>query len=477
MSCPATVAVLDIGKTNVKVAVVDRLARQEIDQRSQPNVVRAVGPYPHYDVEGMWAFFGRALRELSAAHRIDGIAVTAHGASIVVMGEDGLALPVLDYEFNGPDACWDAYNAARPDFSETHSPRLPKGLTPGAQLFWQEATFPKDFAEARWIVTYPQYWTWRLTGTIVNEITSVGCHSDLWNQNDRTWSSLVRSRGWLEKMAPIQSATQPQGILRTELARDWGLPKNLPVAGGLHDSNASIVPHLLAREQPFSVISTGTWAITFGVGAQPAALDEARDTLSNVNVFAEPVPCARFMGGREFEMLTGGAGSEPSDDDLALTLARRLMVSPAVVTESGPYRGLTSDWDRELTGATTVERYCAASLYLLMMAARSLALIEARGPTIIEGPFARNPIVCRGLATLSGRTVLSAAKASTGTSIGAALLFEIQNPDTSRGTLEYAEYPPYGSAPASSMKNYADAWNAAAERRWRDHLAAAAKRS
>lgn len=28
---------------------------------------------------------------------------------------------------------------------------------------------------------YPQYWALRLTGIAANEVTSLGCHTDLWN--------------------------------------------------------------------------------------------------------------------------------------------------------------------------------------------------------------------------------------------------------------------------------------------------------
>ena len=28
---------------------------------------------------------------------------------------------------------------------------------------------------------YPQYWAYRLTGVLANEVTSLGCHTDLWD--------------------------------------------------------------------------------------------------------------------------------------------------------------------------------------------------------------------------------------------------------------------------------------------------------
>ncbi len=49
-----------------------------------------------------------------------------------------LALPVLDYEFDGPDRlCRRPMTRCARPFAETGTPRLPVGLNLGAQLFWQ----------------------------------------------------------------------------------------------------------------------------------------------------------------------------------------------------------------------------------------------------------------------------------------------------------------------------------------------------
>ena len=53
-----------------------------------------------------------------------------------------LALPVLDYEHDGPESWRADYDAVRPPFAETGTPRLPVGLNLGAQLFWQQRRFP-----------------------------------------------------------------------------------------------------------------------------------------------------------------------------------------------------------------------------------------------------------------------------------------------------------------------------------------------
>lgn len=68
---------------------------------------------------------------------------------------------------------------------------------------------------------------------------------------------------------------------------------------GIHDSNASLVPHLIAQTAPFTVLSTGTWFIAMAIGGDETVLDESKNTLINVNAFGDPVPSALFMGGRD----------------------------------------------------------------------------------------------------------------------------------------------------------------------------------
>ena len=101
---PRRVAVIDIGKTNVKLALVDTSDLSEIAVVTRPNTVLKGPPYPHFDVETLWAFLLDALAEFNKEHGIDAIIVTTHGASGALIAADGhLAAPILDYEHTGPD--------------------------------------------------------------------------------------------------------------------------------------------------------------------------------------------------------------------------------------------------------------------------------------------------------------------------------------------------------------------------------------
>ena len=121
------VAVLDIGKTNVKVVAFDD-GGGVLFERSAPNVPLPGPPYLHADVEAIWRFAVGALREANRVRRIGAIVPTTHGCAGAFIDADGLVLPVLDYEDDAVEAIEPAYAKLRPPFSETLSPPLHAGL-------------------------------------------------------------------------------------------------------------------------------------------------------------------------------------------------------------------------------------------------------------------------------------------------------------------------------------------------------------
>lgn len=413
------IAVIDLGKTNVKLALVDLPARSEIAVLTRPNTVINAAPYPHFDTAGIWEFVRHGLASLQASHGIDGISITTHGACAALLAADGsLAAPVLDYEHSGPDDCRASYDLIRPPFAETGSAALPMGLNLGAQLYWQLQQDPTLRDRIDSIVTWPQYWGFCLTGQLASDVCSLGCHTDLWNPQAGTWSALPRALGLADKMAPARKPSDVLGNLRPDLQDELGIGP-VPVLAGIHDSNASLVPHLM-HSAPFSVVSTGTWVIAMAMGGKPAALDPDRDMLVNVNALGQPVPSARFMGGREHEIIRQGHAPVASQADADRVVQRGLMLLPSVVAGSGPFPHSPMRWTHP--DRSDAETEVALGYYLALMTAECLANIGADGPTLIEGPFAANPWFRSMLAAASGRIAL-ASKARTGTAVGAALLF------------------------------------------------------
>lgn len=411
------IAVLDIGKTNAKVLVVDLATGAEAVLARTPNAVRRDGVYPHHDVDKLWRFALDGLK-LAAARGVDAVSITTHGAACVLVdGDGGLALPMLDYEHDGPDLVAVEYAAVRPGFEETGSPRLPVGLNLGAQLFWLARAFPSEFAKVRHVLMLAQYWAFRLSGAAASEATSLGCHTDLWNPWDGRFSSLVSRMEWEELFPPVRKAADVLGPVLPEVAAATGLAVGTPVLCGIHDSNASLVPHL--GDAPCGVLSTGTWMIVMALGGRPVELDASRDVLVNVNARGEPVPTARFMGGREMEEIMGGRIVEPSEGDIAAVLEGRVMAMPSLHPDTGPFPGKRFGWigDEPEGGA----RMAVASFYAALMGAECLALVGAKGPVIVEGASGGNLAFLRMLATATGRVVKGSGQGA-GTGLGAALL-------------------------------------------------------
>ena len=406
------IAVIDIGKTNAKLALVDLDSLSEICVLTRENRVLAAPPYPHFDAAGIWAFIKQGLRQFQADFGISGISITTHGATAALLTRDGLlAAPILDYEHTEIDQSRAEYNAIRPDFLDTGSPDLPMGLNLGAQLFWQLRTMPDLAQRIDCVVTYPQYWGYLLTGRRACDVTSLGCHTDLWVPAQNRFSDLPARLGLADKFAPCLSPADILGPLLPQLQSELGLGA-VPVVCGIHDSNASLLPHLLGRAAPFSVVSTGTWVISMAVGGDPVSLDPKQDTLINVNALGAPVPSARFMGGRIHDQITQGHvghATQQDADQVRETKLRLIQTADGDLVWSHP-------------PPNPAQRQVALGYYLGERTAKCLSMIGAKGPTLVEGPFAANPWFLAMLASATQRIVHPSAS-RTGTAIGAAMLF------------------------------------------------------
>ncbi|MBW7963311.1 FGGY-family carbohydrate kinase [Bradyrhizobium sp. BR 10261] len=444
-----TVAVLDIGKTNIKLVLFDR--GRLLWEKSAPNRIRSGPPYPHEDVESAWSFFLDALREAASTHQINAIVPTAHGAAGALIGEGELAAPVMDYEFTDMDAIEADYAALRPPFSETLSPKLPAGLNLGRQLAYQKWRCPDLFAKARHFVGYPQYWAWRLSGVAISEVTTIGAHTDLWAPRRGQVSSLVRALGIDRLLPPMRRAFDPLGPIKPEIAAACGLASDTPIFCGIHDSNASLLPYLVSRQAPFTVLSTGTWVILMSVGLSLDQLDPRDDTLANVDALGRPIACGRFMGGREYAVIAESGGNADIDT-IERVIASGAMALPCFSGQGGPYattagvvRGEVAAQDR----AALATLYCAlvSDLMLTRMGA-------AIGDLIIEGTFARNLLFCQTLGTLRPSQHVFAAEDASGTARGAAML--AQWPPSYR----MAEPAPVAPIPMSGLDAYRKAWTA-----------------
>lgn len=416
------VAVLDIGKTNAKLLVLGE-AGEVLEARSQACGVLPGPPYPQLDLEGIWAWVVGALAELAPRHAIRTIVPVAHGAAAVLMAGDAPVLPGLDYEHPGPQARATELSLELDPFARTYSPVLPIGLNLAAQLDWQERTFAGRFAQATDILLLPQYWAWRLCGVKATEVTALGAHTHLWYPGERRFADLGERRGWRRRFPPLRSAWEILGPVRPELAQAVGLPPDCRVLAGIHDSNASYLPHLVARRAPFTVLSTGTWVIAMAAGASLDRLDPAADMLANVDARGDPVPTARFMGGRELELVAGpdALRVQATHADVAALLERGTMALPSFVPGSGPCMGREGRIVGE-PGPAPGQRSALAALYGALTVELMLDKLGAEGPLIVEGSFQANPAFRGLLAALRPRQPVHPTDDPSGTARGAWLL-------------------------------------------------------
>jgi len=406
------IVVLDVGKTYSKLSLWTVDGRL-IERRSRANTVIPGSRYIELDCAAIETWLAAMLAEFAAIADVTAIVPVAHGAAAVLISGESLFAEPMDYEDDGGVLMRPAYDAQRDPFGATGSPALPMGLNLGMQLHRLEAltdgVWPNDLK----IVTWPQYWAWRLTGVASVEVSSLGCHSDLWRPIERRYSDLARLRGWATRMAPLRRASEFLGVVSPEWRARTGLHANCQVLCGMHDSNAALFavlghPELAGADA--TILSTGTWFVAMrspapGAEVSAAALRADRDCLLNVDVDGRPIPSARFMGGREAELLCGEAlgitlasGMDTVEEATQLIEAG-IMALPGNVPGVGPFPDGRGGWVGRPPANPKVKR-AAVSLYLALMADAALDLLSSLDKVVVAGRFAEDILFVRALATL-----------------------------------------------------------------------------
>lgn len=393
--------VLDVGKSNSKIVLVDPLTGEERAVVQRPNRAVQGGPVRQLDIAGIGAWVFETLAGLPERARIGAIVPVAHGAACVMLDGHGTAVLAPDYEDPVFDLADPGYEAARDGFEATLSPRLPRGLNLGRQIRFIEQSMPGLFGRVAAIVPFAQYWSWLLSGVPASEVTSLGCHTDLWRPADGRWSGLVEASGWTSLFPPLRAASDVLSVIRPELGARLGLPGDCEIVCGIHDSNASFLRHRMhrARDERFSVVSSGTWTIVLSAGTPPGVLDPGRDMLGNVDAFGDLVGTARFMGGREYEAVVAEhEAGVPSRAGLERAFAAGAWVRPSLAL-GGQFIGRVG----AVENAAGLDGEALASLatfYVALLTDVALELLKASGPVIVDGPLGRNPLYPGLLATL-----------------------------------------------------------------------------
>jgi L-fuculokinase len=493
------VAVVDLGMTNKKVAVYGRDLRAlgSLSRRFEPVLVEGIEAH---DLGAIEDWILGSLAELGRSFDIGAIAIATHGATMVCVGEDGSpCAPCLYYTHEPGEAFQERFYALAGDRKElqatTGTPPLSAMINPSKGLYFLRERFPESFARTRLALGYPQYWAYRLTGAAGAEGTYVGCHNYLWDWKAGRYSSVAEKLGVADKMPfPLRDSWAVAGGLRQEVAERTGLGPGVVVTMGLHDSNASLLPHLAARKGgDFVLNSTGTWCVLMHpqeeYGFSPGELGKV--VFFNRSAYNKPVKTAIFLGGMEFGAwadairsavgLDAGAElPEPSAADYRkLVDGRELFILPELVPGSGQFPGSAA---RARSGGVAyaladIQSGAASPAFLrdpaasvaalnLSLAIQTLVAAERAGAgggtdLITEGGFRRNAGYNALLATALGdRAYLT--DIDEATSLGAAMTavaaLEGTAPDALSDRLDIAYSRPGPIEGLGGLGAYRAAW-------------------
>ncbi|TVR15369.1 MAG: hypothetical protein EA401_02900 [Planctomycetota bacterium] len=320
-----TVAVLDIGKTNKKLCCYRRsadgpLALVETVTASFPAVEGDHG-LQYEDTRSLWEWLAVELPALYRRHPFAALAITTHGATYALIdAQGGLAYPVIAYDSPISDeqqrhldqGFYHLVGPLAKVQAETGSCDLPLLVNPAKSLYTLRERHPQALSAATSLLNYPQYWGFRLTGQRAAEATYTANHSFLFDIQQRTASSIAQALGVAHLLPKsLQRPWDQLGVLAPELQEAWSLPA-IPVAVGIHDSNAALLPHLLGHgDQDFVLNSTGTWCVAMHRVSTPEYQEHELEQkiIFNIDCFGDIHKTSFLMAGQDYGLyhdLIGG---------------------------------------------------------------------------------------------------------------------------------------------------------------------------
>jgi sugar (pentulose or hexulose) kinase len=304
MNSIPVIAIFDVGKTNKKLFLFDEHYRIVYEKTLQFTETIDEDGDPCENLAALTTWGRDSIKELIDLGEFDikALNFSAYGASFVHIDEEGKPVaPLYNYLKPFPENLkknfYDTYGGEIPVSMITASPVL-GNLNSGMQLYWLKNNHPKVFEKINYSLHLPQYLSYLITAEPYSDITSIGCHTNLWNFPQHGYHEWVLREGIIDKLAPIYSSADV-----VEVRAFW---KNFKVGIGLHDSSSALIPYLACFTEPFILISTGTWCITLNpFNKQPLTEDELKqDCLCYMSYKGEPVKASRLFAGNEHEIET-----------------------------------------------------------------------------------------------------------------------------------------------------------------------------
>jgi len=261
MSKEPVIAIIDVGKTNKKIFLFDKNYRIVYEQSARFIETVDEDGFPCENVESLRQSVFDSLREVfkNGEFEIKAINFSTYGASFVCIDEYGNPVTSL-YNYLKPypeslqHQLHEKYGGEKMFALKTASPVL-GSQNSGLQLYRLKIEKPEVFKRIKYALHLPQYLSYLITKNICSDITSIGCHTALWDFQKNDYHQWVYEEGIQNKLAPLVPAERV-----TEIVFD---DKWKCVAGiGLHDSSAALIPYQMSFREPFVLISTGTWVIS-----------------------------------------------------------------------------------------------------------------------------------------------------------------------------------------------------------------------
>lgn len=301
MKTVPVIAIFDIGKTNKKFFLIDEYYKIVLERTANFKETVDDDGDPCEDIDLLTNWVKQSLADILALKKfeIKALNFSTYGASFVHIDHDGkVAAPLCNYLKAYPDELKDEFYAKYGGESavsrETASPVL-GNLNSGMQLYRIKYRKPELFKNLKFSLHLPQYLTYLVTGKYFSDITSIGCHTQLWDFVKNDYHNWVYKEGIDKILAPIFPSDDSMTVVNGK--------HEFQVGSGLHDSSSALIPYLASFSEPFILISTGTWCISLNPFNNNAlTADELnKDCLCYMEYHGRPVKASRLFAGNEHE--------------------------------------------------------------------------------------------------------------------------------------------------------------------------------
>jgi sugar (pentulose or hexulose) kinase len=292
------IAVFDVGKTNKKVFLFNEEYRIVYEHTDKFSEIKDEDGDSCEDLALLTQWCINSFKQLTVLKNfsIRAVNFSAYGASFVHIDEEGNpVLPLYSYLKPYPaeikKTFFADYGGEQTVSMVTASPVL-DNLNSGLQLYRLKSE-KNLLAFKGYSLHLPQYLSYLITRRVFSDITSIGCHTMLWDFTKNRYHDWVAKENIDTRLAPLFSGDE---IIQ--------LPGESFVAGaGLHDSSAALIPYLSGFHQPFILISTGTWCISLNPfnEAPLTAQELEQDCLCFMTFKGKPVKASRLFAGHEHE--------------------------------------------------------------------------------------------------------------------------------------------------------------------------------